>query len=189
MTPDPHPWAQDLSSLHAQVWTRLMRGVQDRRAPARHPTLATVTPDGRPDARTVVLRAVDQGAASLDIHTDTHSAKVAHLRASPFAALHVWDSGAHLQIRLDCAATILTGPEAAELWARVPEASRLAYGSDPAPGQPVAHALAYRQHPDPARFAVLRLQARTLDVLHLGPQHCRARYDRADGWAGQWVAP
>ena len=55
---------------------RLLRGVRDRRAPTRHPTLATVTPDGRPKARTVVLRAADKQAGILELHTDLHSAKV-----------------------------------------------------------------------------------------------------------------
>ena len=76
MMPDPHPWASNLSEIYAQVWMRLLRGVRDRRAPTRHPTLATVTPDGRPKARTVVLRAADKQAGILELHTDLHSAKV-----------------------------------------------------------------------------------------------------------------
>ena len=89
MKPDPHPWASDLAQLYAEAWLRLARGVHDRHAPARHPTLATVSPDGRPQARTVVLRAADITAATLDIHTDLRSAKIGDLCATPFAALHV----------------------------------------------------------------------------------------------------
>jgi drug/metabolite transporter (DMT)-like permease len=76
MTTDPHPWATGLESpdaqvcLHAQVWARLLRGVGDRHAPARHPVLATVAQGGMPQARTVVLRAADAAAGTLDIHTD-----------------------------------------------------------------------------------------------------------------------
>jgi pyridoxamine 5'-phosphate oxidase len=109
MKSDPHPWASDLAGLHSEVWLRLTRGVHDRHAPARHPTLATVSPDGRPQARTVVLRAADKAAGTLDIHTDLRSAKVADLRATPFAALHVWDAAAHLQLRLEAQFTLLTG--------------------------------------------------------------------------------
>lgn len=189
MMPEPNPWAQDLSMLLAQVWLRLGRGVRDRRAPARHPTLATIARDGRPQARTVVLRAVDATGGSLDIHTDIRSAKVAELRSTPLAALHVWDSGAHLQLRLEADATILTGAEVADHWARVPEAARVAYGGSPAPGTPVADALAYDKTPAPACFAVVRLQVQAMDVLHLGRDHRRARFVRADGWAGTWLAP
>ena len=189
MKPDLHPWAADLSLLYAEVWTRLTRGVHDRHAPARHSTLATVTPDGRPQARTVVLRAADKLAATLDIHTNIQSAKVQELRATPFAALHVWDASAHLQLRLEARVTILTGQDVAAIWAGVPAASRLSYGSSPAPGQPIAQALAYSKEPDPSCFAVLRLTVSTTDALHLGPNHRRARFDRTDGWAGEWLAP
>lgn len=189
MKPDLHPWAEDLSQLHAEVWLRLSRGVHDRHAPARHPTLATVTSDGWPQARTVVLRAADKPAGTLDIHTDLYSAKVQELRAAPFAALHVWDASAHLQVRLQARVTLLTGPDVAAIWAGVPEASRLSYGSNPAPGQPISQALDYTKKPDPARFAVVRLSVQTIDALHLGPNHRRARFDRFDDWAGEWLAP
>ena len=89
MKSDPHPWASDLAPLRAESLLRLTRGVLDRHAPARHPILATVSPDGRPQARTVVLRAADKTAGTLDTHTDLRSAKGTDLRANPFAALQV----------------------------------------------------------------------------------------------------
>ena len=189
MTSDPHAWARDLSTLHAEVWRRLVRGVHDRRAPARHPTLATVSPDGRPQARTVVLRAADKPTGTLDVHTDLESAKVRDLQTTPFAALHVWDSSAHLQMRLDASVTVLTGRDVSDIWESIPEQSRRSYGGTPEPGQPVAQALDYTKAPDPACFALLRLELMTIDALHLGPSHRRARFDRVDDWAGEWLAP
>ncbi len=163
--------------------------MRDRRAPSRHPTLATVTPEGKPQARTVVLCAADKGTGTLDIHTDLHSAKVAELRRTPFAALHVWDAAARLQMRLEATATILTGPDAAVVWAGVPDASRQSYSILPRPGQPITEALDYAKRPDPAIFAVVRLTVQTIDALHLGPHHRRARFDRNAGWDGIWLAP
>jgi pyridoxine/pyridoxamine 5'-phosphate oxidase len=189
MSHDPHPWCSDLATLRRQVWERLVRGVRDRHAPARHPTLATIGMDGMPQVRTVVLRAADKPAATLDIHTDLHSAKVTQLRSDPRAALHVWDPSPHLQVRIEAEVAILSGAEVADIWHRVPEASRLAYGSAPAPGQSIEAALAYEKSPDPAAFAVLRLSVQAIDALYLGPDHRRARFDRADEWAGQWLAP
>ncbi len=189
MNADPHPWACDLSQLYAEVWLRLTRGVHDRHAPARHPTLATVSPEGRPQARTVVLRAADKSAGTLDIHTDLRSAKLGDLRVTPFAALHVWDTSAHLQLRLEARVTILIGQEVATIWAAVPATSRLSYGSTPAPGQPIAQALDYTKIPDAGSFVVLRLQITAVDALHLGPNHRRARFDQENEWAGAWLAP
>ncbi|WP_341247537.1 pyridoxamine 5'-phosphate oxidase family protein [Nereida ignava] len=189
MNADRHNWACDLSQLYAEVWASLMRGVHDRHAPARHSTLATVSTDGRPQARTVVLRAANKMAGTLDIHTDLHSAKVRELRVTPFAALHVWDASANLQLRLEAHVTLLTGPDVAAIWESVPAASRLSYGSDPAPGQPIAKALDYTKGADQASFAILRLAVETVDALNLGQQHRRARFNRDDNWAGMWVAP
>ena len=189
MTTDPHPWATSLDGLHAQVWLRLVRGVADRRAPARHPTLATVSPDGWPEARTAVLRAADPVTATLDLHTDLRSAKVAALQAMPRAALHIWDQTAHLQIRLMADVTILTGDSVAATWAKVPETSRRAYTMTPAPGHPIPTALNYQSTPDKPFFAVLRCTVQAMDILHLGPEHRRAAFDRATGWAGTWLSP
>ena len=189
MMTDPHPWAADLALLHAQVWIRLVRGVGDRHAPARHPTMATVAPDGLPELRTVVLRAADPAAGTLDIHTDLRSAKVAALRHAPNAALHVWDSATNLQTRIKATVDILTGEAVAALWARVPQTSQAGYGTQPAPGTPIKDALDYLKAPDPSAFAVLRFTVLAIDALHLGPQHRRARFDRTNGWLGQWLAP
>ena len=190
MTPDLHAWARDLSMLHAEIWQRLVRGVHDRRAPARHPTLATVTPDGRPQARTVVLRAADKSAGTLDIHTDLRSAKVRDLAGNTFcgaACLGQFGPSA------DAAGRQRHGPHrpgcGRDLGRASPRDRERSYGGTPEPGQPVAQALDYTKAPDPACFAVLRLEMMSIDALHLGPSHRRARFDRVDGWAGEWLAP
>lgn len=189
MKRDLHQWADDLDNLRAEIWRRLKRGVHDRRASARYPTLATVSAKGLPQQRTVVLRAADEGAATLRVYTDLHSGKIADLRACPVAALHIWDNAAHLQMRLQARVSILTGPEVAHIWAQLPEAARLSYGSTPSPGTALANALAYEKHPSEAAFAVLHLELQDMDILHLGPQHRRARYQRSDSWQGHWCAP
>jgi pyridoxamine 5'-phosphate oxidase len=189
MSPDPHPWAQQLDTLRDQAWQRLVRGVHDRHAPARHPTLATVSPEGLPNARTVVLRAADKLQGRLEIHTNLHSSKIVDLMAKPVAALHVWDNGSRLQIRVEADVEIAYGADVAATWARVPAQSRTAYSSSHRPGHPIPDALAYDNQPDPAVFAVLHLNVRALDLLHLGLHHRRARFQREDQWAGQWLAP
>jgi pyridoxamine 5'-phosphate oxidase len=186
---DPHPWAGDLGTLHAQIWARLVRGVGDRHAPARHPTFATVSPDGRPEARTVVLRAANQTAGTLDVHTDLRSAKVTALRANPRAELHIWDNSAHLQTRVEVTVAILTGDTVASYWAKLPEVAKLNYGTTPAPGEPIANSLDYIKEPDQAIYAVLSCAVQAFDIVHLGPQHRRARFDYTNNRIGQWLVP
>ena len=187
--PDLHSWVTELSTLYQHVWQLLVRGVKDRRAAARNPTLATVAPSGMPQARTVVLRAADQAGAMLEVHTDIRSAKISELRTNRFAALHIWDASAHLQTRLETEVTILSGADVEAMWLRVPDAARISYGGLPKTGAPIATSLSYTKTPDRDAFAVLQMRILAMDIVHLGPEHRRARFERGDGWAGQWLAP
>ncbi len=179
----------DPGDLLAQAWQHLARGVADRRAPARHPVLATVSPDGLPEARMVVLRAASESAGTLEIHSDSETPKVAALRARPVAALHVWVPKARLQIRMSAEVEILTGAQVMAQWEKVPCAARVSYGTEPAPGKPIAQAHDYAQPGDPARFAVLHCILSRMDLLQLDTPHRRAVYCRQDLWQGTWVAP
>ncbi|MEM6482531.1 MAG: pyridoxamine 5'-phosphate oxidase family protein [Pseudomonadota bacterium] len=179
----------DLTGFLSRAWQILGRGVADRRSPARHPTFATVSPDGLPQARTVVLRAADRATAMLEIHTDTASAKIAALRAHPQAEVHIWDARSKIQLRLAARVSILTGAETADRWASVPEASRVSYGTEPAPGSVIGHVYAYEKPPCADRFAVLSCALEAIDLVHLDTRHRRARYTRASEWSGNWLAP
>ncbi|MEM9248488.1 MAG: pyridoxamine 5'-phosphate oxidase [Pseudomonadota bacterium] len=189
-----------LADLYEDVWQRLGRGVADRRAPARHPVLATVgeaRPGGTRDpdqggfageARIVVLREADKALGRLTIHTDEASGKVAEIRALPWATLLVWDVRARVQIRLRCRIGIRSGTQAE--WARVPDPSRRAYGGAPPPGTPISAPDEYVPDADPARFTVLEADIAEIELLHLGQeQHLRAVFRRTDGWRGAWLAP
>lgn len=184
------PGFETLPGTLDQVWQRLARGVTDRRAPARHPVLATAGLDGGAEARIVVLRAVDRALGRIEVHTDTASGKIAEIRADPGAALVIWEPRAQFQIRLGATATILTGADAAARWARIPEGARVNYGGDPAPGTPLTDPSDHASGASQDRFAVLDLRIDAIETLHLGrTRHRRARFLRADGFAGHWVAP
>lgn len=179
----------DLEAFLAEAWQHLARGVADGRSPARYPTFATVAADGRPEARTVALRAAHRSAGFVEVHTDIATPKVAALRQTPFAALHVWIPRADLQIRLGASVEILTGDPVEEQWAKVPSASRVSYGTLPVPGVPIDQVHAYEKPADRDRFAVLRCHLMEIDLVHLGSKHRRAQYVAEDNWQGTWVAP
>ncbi len=179
----------DLKAFLDDAWQHLARGAADSRSPARYPTFATVSPDGMPEARTVALRAATRSTGVLEVHTDANTAKISALRQSPFGAFHIWLPRANLQIRAATAVEILMAEAAADQWARVPDASRVSYGTIPDPGRRIAAPFAYQKPVDPARFAVLRCKVTEIDLVHLGDRHRRAIFALADGWAGSWVAP
>jgi len=178
-------WFTTLPGLRSQVWHLLTH----RDGPALTPVLATVGRDGWPEARMVVLRGADAAMATVEVHTDLHSAKVASLRALPRAALQFWLPQADLQIRLTCSVDILSGAEVAGIWVKVPDPSRQSYGITPAPGTPIADSLDYRKSPDPATFAVLSCAVQSIDAVHLGALHRRASFTRMTAWRGEWLSP
>ncbi|WP_371056578.1 pyridoxamine 5'-phosphate oxidase family protein [Rhodosalinus sp. K401] len=183
-------WFETLEGLRARVWQRLGRGVADRRAPARHPTLATLGTDCAPEARTVVLRGASEAAGSVTIYTDAASAKVAELAREPRAALHVWEPKDRLQIRLALTVELRTGASLDALWERLSPEARRAYGGRPEPGRPIGDPVAdYEETRERARFAVLDGRVERIEALHLGDWHRRADFSRADGFAGAWIAP
>ena len=179
----------DLQAFLAEAWQHLRRGTADAKSPARYPVFATVSPSGVPEARTVALRRADPQDAVLEVHTDIQTPKVISLRARPVAALHVWLPRAKLQIRLTADVDILTGETVERAWEQIPPASRVSYGTEPRPGQPIDSVHAYEKPPTQERFAVLRCHVSDIDLVHLDTTHRRAGYSRIGGWRGQWLAP
>jgi len=182
-------WFETLDGIQSHVWGVLGAGLSLRDAPARQPTFATVSPDGWPEARTVVLRGVDPVARVLTVHTDLYSSKVASLKAHPRAALHVWVPEDDLQIRVQADVTIAHGAEVRAEWDKVPDPSRQSYGVTPPPGTVIAGALDYVKSPDPETFAVVSCEVVTMDAVHLGDVHRRAAFTQVGEWRGQWLAP
>jgi pyridoxamine 5'-phosphate oxidase len=98
-------------------------------------TLATATADGRPSARVVLLRAVDE--RGLTFFTNRGSRKGDELAANPRAALvlHWWDLGR--QVRVEGPVEEVEEAESAEYWATRPRPSRIAAWAS-AQSRPVA---------------------------------------------------
>ncbi|OSQ48987.1 pyridoxamine 5'-phosphate oxidase family protein [Marivita geojedonensis] len=179
----------DLAAFLDLGWQRLTRGVADRRAAARHPVFATVSPDGLPEARTVVLRAASRSTGSVEVHTDGGSDKITSLRANPHAQLMIWDEKAKLQIRLSTTVTVHQGPEVADKWQTVPDGSRMAYGASPKPGTPIPNAHAYEKLASRDWFTVLSCRIDKIELMQLVEPHRRAVFQASDAWQGEWRVP
>ena len=180
---------RDLARVLTEVWQALDAGAGDPSAPARFLALATVGTEGGAEARMVVLRGADRGLGTLDIHTDAVSAKIAQLSADPRATLLHWDSAAQRQVRLRVTATLVEGKPAALHWAALPPQVQRRYGGT-LPGEVLTAPEAAQQAADPARFAILSCEISEIETLDLHPRHHRrALFRRADGFAGQWIAP
>ena len=173
-----------LDGLWTHLWDRLDRGVASADDPFRLVSLATSGAEG-PEVRTVALRGADRAARTVEVHSDLRTAKVRALDRDPRAQILLWDAGAQLQLRLSVRVEVLRGD--AERWARVPPEARGNYGTDPAPGTPVAAPEDVTRTPRQARFAALVGTVVAMDAVSLAHDpHRRAMFD---GRAGRWTAP
>lgn len=197
-SPPPPNFIDDLALSLDQAWSLLEHGASDRRAPAHTPTLASLSLDGSPSLRTVVLRACSRSDRRLLVHTDRRSRKIEELLAEPRCSVLVYDPPQKIQLRLGARATLhLDGALADLQWSRSQETSRQIYGVGLAPGQIVSEPatvvadLALRSEAEQrANFAVLALEVFEIEWLYLSAQgHRRARFRLGGRDTAEWWVP
>jgi len=179
----------DLGEFLDHAWSLMTRGVADPKSVAKNPTFSTISDEGFPAMRTVVLRRADRKANCLEIHTDIQTNKVFSLKKNNLAGLHFWIPKAKFQIRASVVVDILTGSKVEGQWNKIPIQSRVSYGSKPSPGIEINGPFDYQKLPKQDNFAVLRCDIRELDLLYLGALHQRALYKPGDPSSSTWVAP
>ena len=167
------------------------RGVQDRRTAFHTPVLSTSSPDG-PQARVLVLRAVDVPTRCLTFHTDTRSAKLPELAGDARVALTFYDAARKTQVRINGVVTVNVGNALShQRWAAArPSSLRCFAGAQPG-GQsavPTSGLPARLEGREPElselldaelNFAVLTVKALRLEWLHL---HSRGQRRAAFTW-------
>ncbi|MEL7484308.1 MAG: pyridoxamine 5'-phosphate oxidase family protein [Planctomycetota bacterium] len=202
---DPRPRPEKLDDVLETIWTELEIGAAKAKHGFHQPVIATVSPEGTPSARTVVLRKTDRVAGVVACHTDARAPKLNHLRSHPGAAWCFYDKGRRIQVRATGTTSVHTNDAVAdEHWERSPTRSRRCYLAPSTPGTET-------DHPSPnlpedlrdreptheeseagrANFAVLRCTLHTLDYLELHHAgHARARFTlKGDSWVGTWIEP
>jgi len=184
---------------------RLQAWLADARAAVPQPdamTLATADASGRPSARVVLLRGVDE--RGLAFYTNRESRKGDELRENPRAAvvLHWWELGR--QVRAEGEIVQVSDEESAAYWHTRPRASQLAGWASPQ-SQPLADrsdldtrvAEAERRFhesdvPLPAFWGGYRLVPDTIEFWsHRDDRlHDRIRFSRSGGgWQRDRLAP
>jgi len=193
----------DLPAILAHAWTLLVRGGADRKSPVHTPVIASVDEHGLPHARVMVLRKADSATATLRLHTDARSPKVAQLNRKPVAVL-AYHPAEQVQLRIAGTARVLTYDEQVEgIWNQSTLFARRCYLAEHPPGTPLPgpssglpawiegqQPTAEQIGPARANFATLWVDVTAIDWLHLANSgHRRAVFRADDGWAGEWVTP
>ncbi len=118
---DPDPIAQ------FRAWYQEARAAEVVEPDAM--TLATVGRDGRPSARIVLLRGLDERGLAFFTNRDT--AKGRDLRARPYAALTFAWLELHRSVRVEGSVTVLPEPESDAYFASRPRASQIGAWASP----------------------------------------------------------
>ncbi|MBR0653743.1 pyridoxamine 5'-phosphate oxidase family protein [Plastoroseomonas arctica] len=191
----PRPgFADDLDETLAEAFRLLARGVADRRSPIHTPSLASIGPDGAPRIRTLVLRGFDAPTRTLRVHSDRRSGKAMEIAADPRVAVHAYDAGAQVQLRLGGTATLHAEDAIADAaWATSTDNARLVYTTALPPGAAIpTPTLPSALSDGREHFAVLVLRFDALEWLWLcADGHRRARFgwDSAGQASAEWCVP
>jgi pyridoxamine 5'-phosphate oxidase len=187
----------DLPSILTQCWMLLTRGKADRKHGFHHPIVASVTAEGTPRSRVVVLRGVDVAAATLRFHTDVRSAKWGELEARPAVSALFYDEHARVQLRVDGLAGLHHGDAVAgAAWTSSQRMSRICYGMEPGPGVLATGPDTYMlPESDDAiamgqvNFGAVVIKVKRIEWLFLRSlQNQRALFDLEAG-AAHWLVP
>ena len=148
-------------------------------------TLATVGVDGSAQARSVVVRRIDDTSGAMTFTTDWRAGKAAEVIANPSATLLFWLPTLRRQYRVAGLIAVLSADDltVAEQWRAASDNARAMFAWPP-PGQPRAADAAFAaavpaDAPVPDTFAVMVLSVATVERLDLTQSpHLRQR------WAG-----
>lgn len=190
-------WPTELAEVEARIWSELARAVPDRRHSWRTLALATVTPEGEPRVRSVVLRWADREQGVVEIHSDRRTQKIEDLSAQPRVELLAWDPETSVQIRILGPVGVHYMDDVAEQrWRNLDTYGYTIYRARTAPGTVVPEPMGIDVGLSPEEafrgFVVLRVQVTRLDWLELARGgHRRAQFLRSPTGkiASDWLAP
>lgn len=177
-------------------WRQPFQTALERNAPQVEVQVGTVSPEGVPAVRTVVLRGFSPEGCPY-FFTDLRSRKANHLAENPKVALHAWFPLTQEQFRLNGRAS-LHGWHAEGAWAELrrhaweglDDESRRAFVGPP-PGRTLVTPLAVEVPPSPPQeFVLVAVDVTEADWLSLGPPATRAGFRLIGaGWVQQALTP
>jgi 3-hydroxyisobutyrate dehydrogenase len=124
----------DLKKINTYCWQLLRDGVTSYKKPFHFGVFITMS-DIFPEARTVIVRSVDEEKKIIRFNTDIRSPKVRQLQENPNVSWLFYDSSLRIQLRCKAFASVHTGDEIAdEGWRQARLNCKLTYTSPNTPG-------------------------------------------------------
>ncbi|MCC6336834.1 MAG: pyridoxamine 5'-phosphate oxidase family protein [Myxococcales bacterium] len=177
-------------------WLDAFEAAMARNDPNNRVQVATVSPEGTPAIRTVILRGVT-GQGALFFVTDLRSQKAEHLAENHRISVLAWYAHTREQFRFTGKAEVhngyATGQWAmtrAQLWTGLNEADRAAFlGPPPGRGFVAPHHVELPEAP-PAEFCVVSVEVTEVDWLTVGPPHRRVHFRlMGNAWVEELLVP
>jgi pyridoxamine 5'-phosphate oxidase len=184
------PRLENPNDIRQQVWRELEKAVHNRHHDWRTPVMATVSSDDSVNARTVVLRQVDQLNQSLMIYTDQRSLKVREIIKQPKAVFAFWSKRLNWQLRVDVEVSVMSDLKILNtLWETVRDSpSAMDYLGTQAPGTSLTKVIAGQESAiELHHFTVLTAVVKKIDWLELSREGHRRALITPDSW--EWLAP
>ncbi|MEM1136159.1 MAG: pyridoxamine 5'-phosphate oxidase family protein [Bacteroidota bacterium] len=184
---------KNLQELSDNLWTELVKGKVDKKHDFRYPVLGSMSQNGYPEIRTVILRDVLISERKLIFFTDYRSPKVMQLKAQPKASLLFYHYKKKLQLRISGIVTLYNKDSLAKKYlSKLPEIALKDYLSITAPGKKVNNSLnellTYKKAFE--NFTVVQIETTKIDYLQLKLEgHERMILTWNNGWDGEKVTP
>jgi pyridoxine/pyridoxamine 5'-phosphate oxidase len=193
-----------LDDLWEATWRLLHRGQSDPKSAYSTPVVATVSPEGKPHSRTLVLRKALKDQGQLWCYTDRRSQKAIDLTGERACmSWTFWDRKQKIQLNASGPTTWLDTELATERFRQLPKHSRKSYATLAAPGRPLP---AYSDglpvdwdqrevsETDYAseHFGILCTTLDRMEILQLRREgHRRMLAERREGgeWLFSWIVP
>jgi hypothetical protein len=179
-----------LEAVENQIWRKLDRAAVDAKSQWQRLLFSTLDGSGFPTSRTVVLRAVDQDAAALIIHTDRRSRKVAELTENPKCSMTFYDRKSEEQLRISAVSEFADEKTCRMWWDQIGEQGRRMYRVEGGPGESIPQWYHYEHSGEGAdNFAVIVLKIQRMDWVKLDREgHKRARFE-IEPASAVWLVP
>lgn len=184
------PKLEKPNDIRQRVWRELEKACHDRHHDWRTPVMATTSIDDSINARTVVLRKVDQLNQSFMIFTDQRSLKVREILKQPKAMFVFWSARLNWQLRVDVEVSMMTDLTMLNaLWQTVKDGpSAMDYLRAEAPGAALTNTMTVQEAViETNQFAVLTAVVKQIDWLELSREGHRRANISSDTW--KWLVP
>ncbi len=191
-----------LEDINASAWAKLETATRTPNASFRFLNLCSVDVEGRPQARTVVLRRADRLTCVLEFHTDVRSPKWLEISANSQVTALGYCGETRLQLRLQGMAELhgFGSPVAITAWSKIPAHTRRTYaGGPPGNEQPAdtadeqASLISTDEAEGKVHFGVIILRVSVLDWYQLQRENnrrARLTYnDKGITTSHRWINP